>query len=296
MNSDAEFDADIDAQTEELAKMHRAQRRRTIGMVVLAVLALIFAVVCLFLALDNAKLASSNAEFASQQQGEKKEIAKEAAQALCGEGGKEIYDRELCEKWADAAQEPAVTPSTPPVLPAGPTQAELVSAFREYCDEGNCRGRDGNPPTPDDIAKAFVAFCADGRCKGPAGVNGTNGKDGEPTPPPMEMVLAAVSQVCSTGLCNGPAGRDGIDGPPPSAEAVLAAVQQVCANDACRGPAGADSTVPGPMGIQGIPGRGIDDSYCQDNGLWQITYTDGEVDYDAGKCRETITPPIGGTP
>jgi hypothetical protein len=107
------------------------------------------------------------------------------------------------------------------------------------------------------------------------------------------MILAAVTDVCNTGRCTGAAGRDGANA---TQEMVLAAVQTVCANDACRGPKGADSTTPGPEGKQG---RGTADMYCQPNGLWQITYTDGEVDSDAGKCRDDVIkpptdPPAGG--
>jgi hypothetical protein len=154
-----------------------------------------------------------------------------------------------------------------------PTQDELVLAFRAYCDAGNCRGRDGASPTPDDIASAFVQFCADGRCTGP---EGKPGADAEPLAPEFEMVLAAVTQVCATGACTGPAGTNGVDGANATQEMVLAAVMQVCANDACRG----------PVGAQGVQGRGFADTYCQDNGLWRITYSDGTVDEDAGKCRD----------
>lgn len=56
------------------------------------------------------------------------------------------------------------------------------------------------------------------------------------------------------------------------------------------GAAGAD----GATGPQGEPGRGIADTYCQDNGRWQITYTDGTVDNDAGQCRTDPGPPTVG--
>lgn len=222
-----------------------------------------------------------------EEQAEKKDLAKEAQQALCGTRDTEIFDRDLCEKLAAAAQEPLAKPSEAPVQ-VGPSQAELVAAFRIYCDQGNCKGEDGGPPTADTIAAAFVKFCSDGRC---VGSTGEKGKDGKDAVVEYEMVLAAVTEVCSTGICNGPAGRDGANATP---EMVLAAVQAVCANDACRGPAGADSTVPGPIGAKGEPGRGIADSYCQDNGLWRITYTDGVVDDDAGKCRPSPILPVPG--
>jgi hypothetical protein len=299
MSNESEFDKAIEEQETDLNRRNRAVRRRNMMILGLAVAALLFALICLFLAMDNQRLAASNATFAQQQQVEKKEIAKEAGKALCGEGDRQIYDKELCAWWADAAGEPTIAPSAPAVPLGGPSQADLVQAFREYCADGNCKGQDGAPPTADDIAAAFVAFCADGRCTGPAGKDAPraeDGKDGQSLPPSGEMVLAAVTTFCgTTGAC---VGATGADGPPPTAEAVLAAVQQVCANDACvgpMGPAGADSTVPGPEGKQGEPGRGLQSQFCGDDRRWLITYTDGTTQ-DGGVCREDPGPPIGALP
>ena len=86
----------------------------------------------------------------------------------------------------------------------------------------------------------------------------------------------------------GPAGADGAQGP--------MGPQGAPGADGAQGPAGppgADSTVPGPQGPQGEPGRGFADAHCQDNGLWQITYTDGTVDNDAGRCRADTIPGVG---
>lgn len=293
MNSEYQ-DEELAAAAAKAAHSRMSDKRWKQRLAALAIAFALLSTMTIFLAVTNGQLAEENASFGAQQQGEKKEIAKEASQALCGRGETQIYDRELCDKWAEAAQEPTVTQPAAP-LDSGPTQAELVNAFRAYCDEGNCRGRDGQPPTPDDIAAAFMTFCADGRCTGPAGQNGKDGDSPAPLAPQYEMVLAAVREVCGTGVCNGPTGERG---PGPTEEMVLAAVTTVCANDACRGPAGpagADSTVPGPAGE---PGRGIADTYCADSGLWQITYTDGEVDTDGGACREPkpSIPPIEVTP
>lgn len=248
-------------------------------------LAISVAIIISLLHNAEGRVESSDAQVVTEQ-AEKKEIAKEAQKALCGTKDTEIFDRDLCIKLAAAAQEPVELPQEKPKI-LGPSRAELVQAFRSYCSEGNnCRGADGADPTADDIAAAFVRFCSDGRCAGPAG---EKGKDAEPLE--YETVLAAVADICGTGVCSGPAGKDGANA---TQEMVLAAVQTVCANDACRGPAGADSTVPGPDGKPGEPGRGIADSYCQDTGLWQITYTDGVVDNDAGQCR--ADPVTGGPP
>lgn len=254
-----------------------------------------------------ARNAERQQEVAVAEQSEKKEIAKDAQQLLCREGDKEIYDRELCEYWADVAGEPVIQPQWD-----GPSRAELVEAFRAYCAEGdNCKGKDGATPTPDDIAAAFGRFCADGRCAGPAGKDGADGAPAEPLAPEYEMVLAAVTEVCATGVCAGPAGKDGLngadgaDGQNATQEMVFAAVQQYCANDACRGPAGpagADSTVPGPAGEPGATGAtgaqgvSIVDVDCVGEGVdstWQIALSDGQILNGGGPCKTTVGgPPI----
>jgi len=305
MSNEAEFDRKIDAELADLDRQNRLARRRNLLMVAAIVVAVLLAAVCAFLALDRDRLAQENAQYGRAQADEKQVIAKEAQKALCGTKDSEIYDKAICEKLADAAQEPP-----PPEAPTavGPSQEELVKAFREYCAEGNCQGRDGTSPTADDIATAFVRFCSDGRCTGPAGKDGEpaepgaagadgkdgkNGVDGQALPPSGEMVLAAVTTYCSTsGACVGPTGAVG---PPPTAEAVLAAVKQVCANNACvgpMGPAGADGQT-GPKGDQGepgVPGRGIQSQFCGDDRRYLITYTDGTT-ADGGVCRETLIPP-----
>ena len=304
-NHEAEFDRKIEAEEEDLHRYNRAARRRNMIMAVVAFIAVIFGLLAGWLALENDRLATANAQYGQAQAEEKQVIAKEAQKALCGTKDSEIYDKAICEKLADAAQEPP-----PPEAPTavGPSQEELVKAFREYCAEGNCQGRDGTSPTADDIATAFVRFCSDGRCTGPAGKDGEpaepgaagadgkdgkNGVDGQALPPSGEMVLAAVTTYCSTsGACVGPTGAVG---PPPTAEAVLAAVKQVCANNACvgpMGPAGADGqTGPkGDPGEPGVPGRGIQSQFCGDDRRYLITYTDGTT-ADGGVCRETLIPP-----
>lgn len=249
------------AAAELSSKSRKSDKRWKLGLAIAVLLLAAVTAIAVVLGSNNARLATENAEFASRQQVEKKEIAQEARQALCGSGDREIYDRDLCEKWAEAAQEPNVVPTAPAVV-GGPSQPDLVNAFREYCAGGNCKGQDGQPPTPDDVAAAFARFCSDGRCTGPAGkdaIDGKDGKDGadgtdaQPLPPSPEMVLAAVTDVCSTGVCRG---ADGATGPPPTPESILAAVQQFCAADACRGAAGADGQK-GDKGDKGDPPSSI---------------------------------------
>lgn len=252
-------DPELAAAARAAARSRKSDKRWKLLLTVLSLLLAAVTIVAASLALANGRLAAENADFAAAQQGEKKQIASEARQALCGSGDMEIYDQQLCEKWAEAAQEPTVTAQTPAVA-SGPSQAQLVQAFREYCADGNCRGRDGAEPTPEEVAAAFAQFCADGRCKGPAGNNGTDGKDAQA--PTAEMMLAAVTSYCASGRCAGPKGDPG-DGP--TADAVFSAVAAYCSSGACTGPQGApgepgtpgapgaDSTVPGPQGATGPP-------------------------------------------
>jgi hypothetical protein len=144
---------------------------------------------------------------------------------------------------------PTASPGTDaPVVPVGPTQEQILSAFDVWCDLRDCYGSDG-----------------------------TNGKDA----PPMtrQQVLAAFSDWCSTNvLCVGKDGDDstvpGPAGRPPTAEEVQEAVQVVCGadNELCTGPAGAD-------------GRGIAKTECLETGDWIVTYTDGVADTEVGPCR-----------
>jgi hypothetical protein len=250
------YDAELQAAAQAAARSRRSDKRWKLILMVMSVLLGGMMVVAFWLATSNARLASENAAFGQQQQGEKKEIAKEASKALCGEGDLQIYDLELCKKWAEAAQEPTIPPTAAP-LDGGPSQADLVNAFREYCANGNCKGQDGREPTPDDIAAAFARFCSDGRCVGPAGQSGKDGANGATLPPPPEMVLAAVQQVCANDACRGPVGNDGA---PATADQVAAAVAAYCSTGACVGQAGKDGTngtngIDGQNGTNGVDGQ-----------------------------------------
>jgi hypothetical protein len=222
---------------DEVNRRRRNDKRQKWGLFILTMLLLCaFAVIVPLLNIALHQVDESGAQVVTEQE-EKKDLAVKAQQALCGTKDTEIFDRQLCEELAAAAQEPVIQPAEPP-LQLGPSQAELVAAFRAYCDAGNCRGKDGATPTADDIAAAFVKFCADGRC---VGTPGQNGKDAEPVGPTPEMVLAAVTIYCSSGACIGERGTDGIDGAPgpgPTEEMVLAAVRTVCADGVCKGDKG----------------------------------------------------------
>lgn len=228
-------DRDLELLEQEVTRRRRNDKRQKWGLFILAMLlAVALTIIAAFLYNTENKLVASDAKVATEQ-GEKKEIAKDAQQLLCREGGKEIYDRELCEYWARVAGEPpAMLPET-----TGPSQDELIAAFRAYCAQGdNCRGRDGRDPTPEDMAAAFVAWCGETRCSGEKGEKGEKGENAEPLAPEYAMVLAAVTEVCATGVCTGAPGKDGVDGQNATPEMVAVQVAQFCANDNCRGPKG----------------------------------------------------------
>lgn len=81
----------------------------------------------LALYLDTRGQAEASAEVAVTEQQEKVEVVTEARQALCGDKDQEIYDRELCEKWAGIAEsEPLPVSEDPTVVIGGPSQADIV--------------------------------------------------------------------------------------------------------------------------------------------------------------------------
>lgn len=255
MSDHDSFDETLGRQEEELAKMHRAQRRRTVGMVALAVLALIFGAACLFFAMDNARLAGAAATYGEAQAQEKQSLAEEFDAACKSADFQQTpAGSNICEKAEQVASEPAGTPLT------GPQGIQGAQGPR---------GEQGFP--------------------GPVGPQGPRGERGEVGPVGPQGIAGLLGLAGPAGT-EGPPGPLGPVGPPgPQGEAGPAGP---------AGAPGADSTVPGPsgpMGPQGEPGRGITSAVCGSDGNWTISYTDGTTS-DGGKCRETITPPLGGTP
>lgn len=281
----------LDDMIAEVERRRRNDRLQKWGLFILTMLLLIAAVVIWDQKTHETVRADASSEQASDEQTAKKEVAKEAQQALCREGDKEIYDRSLCEKWASIAGEKPIE-AAPPV-DNSPTQAELVAAFRVYCDAGNCRGADGRSPDANDIAAAFVKFCSDGHCTGPKGEDGGKGADGKdaiPLAPEYGMVLAAVQEVCSTGICTGPAGKDGLNATP---EMVAVAVQNFCANDVCRGPAG-------PTGKDGVTPKVITWNDPRTGEKYTCTpESEGSTTFTCTiepKTPNPLEPILGGTP
>lgn len=154
---------------------------------------------------------------------------------------------------------PSVEPGAdPPVIPLGPTQDQILTAFDIWCDLESCHGSDGKdgkdapPMTQKQIFTGFSEWCStDPRCVGMPGAPGADGEDS---------------------TIPGPPGR------PPTPQEVLDAVKVVCADGACVGPAGRDGT-------NGSDGRGIAKTECHTTGDWIITYTDGTAGTTPGPCR-----------
>jgi hypothetical protein len=288
---------DLSLLEDEVDRRRRNDRRQKWGLFVLAML-LAVTLAIIYVLLHNAEdRAEVSGAQAVTEQTEKKDLAKEAQRALCGTKDTEIFDAALCLKLAEAAEEPIVKPTEAPVTISGPSQAELVAAFRLYCAEGNnCKGADGAEPTADDIAAAFVKFCADGRCTGPEGKQGGEGKAGanaQPLAPEYGMVLAAVQEVCANGACIGPAGANGADGANATPEMVQAAVQTFCANDACRGAKGDKGDKGDPPTVIHVVDPAGRQQTCTPDPPGSTNYT---CTYDE-KPGPTIPPiDIGGTP
>ena len=200
-----------------------------------------------------------------------------------------VYDKVSATAEKNTAQANAQTLGQD-ILQVCETQGKLMVNDRDLCVKGENvlanptealpgpkgdKGNDGEPG-PQGIPGATGAKGEPGPL-GPVGPKGDTGDDG----------LAGLSVRGDNGTDGaqgqaGPAGPQGEQGPAGADGAPGA-----------TGAAGADGAT-GPVGPQGEPGRGIADTYCQDNGLWQITYTDGSVDNDAGQCRTAS--PIGVTP
>ena len=251
MSNESEFDATIEAQEADLNQRNKQARRRNLLILGLAVAAVLFAVVCLFLAMDNRRLAVANAVYGASQAQDKKQLAQEVSDTLCqAPAEKSEAEAQACRNIEAAATEP--TPG-----PEGPQGVQGVAGVP------GPPGADGSPGPTGPTGPAG----ADGS-DGSSGTNGTAGADGEPGPqgPPGPMGPA------------GPAGADGATG----ADSTVPGP---------TGPAGADGVdgEQGPAGPQGDEGRGIQSAYCGDDGKWVITYTDG-ARQDAGSCRTTITP------
>jgi hypothetical protein len=264
MSNDTEFNKSLDAQEEELARSHRAARRRNMLIWALAVVSVAFGIACLFFALDNARLAAVNATYGDTQQQEKQSLAEEFdAACKSADFPQSPVGSNICQK----AEQVAAEPSTPL---AGPQGVQGVPGPR---------GEQGFPGPMG--------------ATGPAGAKGDKGDQG---------IMGLLGLTGGTGPVGppgpvGPVGPQGLDGltgaTGPAGPAGPAGADSTVPGPA--GPAGADGA-PGPAGPQGEEGRGIKSAFCGDNGRWTVTYTDGATS-DGGQCRATLIPPgQGATP
>jgi hypothetical protein len=245
----SESESHLREQERALFRSQRAARRRNLAIVGLAVLALIFGLVCLYLAMDNARLAAANAVYGQTQQKEKQSLAEEFdAACKTADFQQTSAGVNICRKAEQVASE-----SGAPL--AGPQGAQGAQGPR---------GEQGFPGPA-----------------GEAGPVGPKGDKGDTGPAGLAGVLGAAG---ANGL-NGPAGTDGLPGPPgPQGPAGPAGPKgDAGAASTVPGPEGS----PGPEGPKGDDGRGIRSAICADDGRWNITYTDGTTQ-DGGQCRATL--------
>ena len=204
MSNDAEFNEALSRQERDWVRSNRATRRRNLLIWVLAVLSLLFGIVCLCLAMDNAGLAASNRAYGNTQQQEKQNLAAEF-EAACktADFQQTTAGANVCRK----AEKVAADPSTPPAGPQG------IQGFQGVPGRDGSAGKDGEPgkdstvPGPAGQPGKDGLPGADSTVPGPPGQAGAPGADSivpGPAGPPGPQGPA------------GPAGRDGQDGTGPS--------------------------------------------------------------------------------
>jgi len=249
MSSDSVFDNHLREQEIALERSQRAARRRNMLILALALVALIFGLVCMFLAMDNSRLASVNAVYGQTQQQEKQSLAEEFdAACKTADFQQTPAGENICRK----AQQVAAEPGAPLTGPQG------IQGAQGPRGEQGFPGAAGGP--------------------GPAGPKGDKGDAGA-------QGLAGLLGSAGTNGLNGSPGTDGPPGPPgPQGPAGPAGAKgDTGAASTVPGPEGPA----GPTGPQGEDGRGIRSAICADDGRWVITYTDGATQ-DGGQCRTTL--------
>lgn len=255
MSNEAEFDKAIEEQEADLNQRNRAVRRRNMMILFLAVVSVLFGVVCLYLAMDNARLAATNATYGQTQQQEKQGLAEEFDAACKSADFQQTpAGSNICRKAEQVASEPGL-PLAGPQGVQGAQGPRGEQGFQGPLGPVGPKGDTG----PQGLAGIIGAMGSNGS-NGTPGMNGTSGPQG-PTGPMGPQ---------------GPQGAAGADGAPGADSTVPGP----------EGPAGAD----GATGPQGEEGRGIQSASCGDNGRWLIIYTDG-ARQDGGECRATIIPP-----
>jgi hypothetical protein len=197
MNSE---DSELQELESDLERRNRAARYRNLAIVALAVLALIFGMVCLFLAVDNERLAAANAAYGQTQQKEKQSLAEEFDAACKSPDFKQTEaGSNICRKAEKVASE------SPDPL-AGPQGIPGIQGPRGEQGYPGPAGRDGADST---VPGPAGAPGADSTIPGPPGrdgVDGLNGKDG------VDGAPGADSTVPGPPGATGPQGPQGEPG------------------------------------------------------------------------------------
>lgn len=164
------------------------------------------------------------------------------------------------------------------------SEARETSAFAQKVDDSLCATAgpsrteactEAASKAAEPTAKAANPF--EPPSDGKNGVDGQNGLDGKPG-------------------SDGKPGKDGLKG----VDGLSIKGADGLTIPGADGISGTDGAPGAPgesiQGDPGTPGRGLADLHCQDNGQWRITYTDGTVDNEGGKCREDPAPTPAPTP
>lgn len=204
MSNDTEFNKSLDAQEEALWRAHKASRRRNLLIWGLAVVSIIFGVVCLYLAMDNARLAAVNATYGQTQQQEKQSLAEEFdAACKSADFQRTPAGSNICRKAEQVASEPGSPMAGPqgvqgaqgprgeqgfpgPMGLAGPkgdkgdAGAQGIAGVLGLTGQNGLPGATGapGPVGPQGPAGAPGANGADSTTPGPAGPAGPPGAQG----------------------------------------------------------------------------------------------------------------------
>lgn len=160
-------------------------------------------------AIWSAQEAESEAHAAIQAQQTAEAQTQALAQAIteaCQRGDVLVDSQSVCPKADQLADSVNGAHDNQPVGGYDlPPMSDIIAAnFRTYCQEGNCRGADGQTPSPSELAKIFADYCATtGQCRG---------EDGQPAT--VEQISAAVAGFCAGGQCRGEPGPTGPPGNP----------------------------------------------------------------------------------
>lgn len=189
---------------------------------------------------------------------------------------------EECEDEAQDAQE-TIQDKVPPVGLTGRQRREVVLIAAQLIT--------ADPDLSEDQVVDAVLDQLPAPEQGPRGPRGPAGEDADA---PSTAEIRALVQLVYTANppapgqdgTNGTDGSDGADGADGKTGPRGPGCVEELGLDQCRGPAGPkgeDSTVPGPAGQDGAPGRGVATMTCDpESQTFVVTYTDGTSEPVAG--------------